>query len=106
MMTERQIKAMNGAIWLELSRLGIGYDVHESRVNGAYIDTDRLAKAAFEHSDAKYIPMLVEALREIEAITRSGSFGDGSWATLSPAFRRLLCEIASKPLSKLPEDYR
>lgn len=72
-MTNRQLKAVANAL--------IPYGINDMWRSQA-------AQAAINASDAKYVPMLVEALKEIEAI--------GSATSL----------LATLALNQLPEDLR
>jgi hypothetical protein len=90
-MTDRQVQAVADAIHEECRKPYTIYGI-------GFMERKRLAKAAIEASDAKYVPMLVEALRKIaEARHPTGNgdlFASYSW------LRQYACEA----LNSLPEE--
>lgn len=108
MTIDRQIKAVIAAIAKE--RWIAAADMLKGRTDATTeVLNERYAKAAIEASDAKYVPMLVEALKELSNMYAfAWDRVDGGLSMHGDGVRRFESAHAKaeKALSKLPPELR
>lgn len=85
-MTDRQIKAVAEAIYRKMS------------IDGSVCSVDA-AQAAIDASDARFVPMLVEALRRLAYMPLGGD-------TATYFCGVNMQNIAKQALAQLPEEYK